>query len=112
MTPKAGIFKSTDPFLFEVALIESSQTDTQKLKEQVEFWGEFIGIIFKLLFVVAFIAKIVLDIIFQDAESQGFLISLIIGIRMLNRLRFFNSNFGIAANAFFSKMGDAAFTQS
>lgn len=90
----------------EISIQSQDKNNNQKLQELVESLGLLLNIAFKILFVVAVVSKIVMDIIFRDCESQGFMITLILSLRLLDRLRFIDLNMGIATNTLLRSMGD------
>lgn len=61
------------------------------------------------MFVVAIIAKIILDLVLKDLESQGFLVTFIFTIKMLNRMRYINVNYGIATSSLFDEISEISF---
>ena len=72
-------------------------------------FGKLLGVVIKFTIIFCIIGKIVLDFIFKDIESQGFLLWFIILLKFVNRLRYLEVDLGIAPNAFFENLGDAMF---
>lgn len=109
VTPADGIFQTKQSFHFDVTVEDRDKNSTEKLQDLIQDWAKILRYLFKVMFVVAIIAKIILDLVLKDLESQGFLVTFIFTIKMLNRMRYINVNYGIATSSLFDEISEISF---